>query len=207
MVVAFVRTHQWDNATNRLRGIYQKALYESSGLTEGMAVNFNKVSVAGGPARELLLADVIRQAQGVQADLAVLPLSSSAIAPAMKYINQAGDFCQRLLTRLGEGDSLSSEDAANLTSLFRNRGPAFPGAERHHSGIRGRAVAPDGSADSIGCAFCPGESQPAVNPTCSTTAPSPTAPPAANSRRWRAWTKFPPRRRSSFCEITWGRTG
>ena len=117
MVVAFVRTHQWDNATNRLRGIYQKALYESSELTEGMAVNFNKVSVAGGPARELLLADVIRQAQGVQADLAVLPLSGSAIAPAMKYINQAGDFCQRLLTRLGEGDSLSSEDAANLTSL------------------------------------------------------------------------------------------
>lgn len=117
MVVAFVRTHQWDDATNRLRGIYQKALYESSELTEGMAVNFNKVSVAGGPARELLLADVIRQAQGVQADLAVLPLSGSAIAPAMKYINQAGDFCQRLLTRLGEGDSLSSEDAANLTSL------------------------------------------------------------------------------------------
>lgn len=117
MVVAFVRTHQWDNATNRLRGIYQKALYESSELTEGMAVNFNKVSVAGGPARELLLTDVIRQAQGVQADLAVLPLSGSAIAPAMKYINQAGDFCQRLLTRLGEGDSLSSEDAANLTSL------------------------------------------------------------------------------------------
>lgn len=117
MVVAFVRTHQWDNATNRLRGIYQKALYESSELTEGMAVNFNKVSVAGGPARELLLADVIRQAQGVQADLAVLPLSGSAIAPAMKYINQAGDFCQRLLARLGEGDSLSSEDAANLTSL------------------------------------------------------------------------------------------
>ena len=60
---------------------------------------------------------MIRQAQGVQADLAVLPLSGSAIAPAMKYINQAGDFCQRLLTRLGEGDSLSSEDAANLTSL------------------------------------------------------------------------------------------
>ena len=117
MVVAFVRTHQWDQATNRLRGIYQKALYESSELTEGMAVNFNKVSVAGGPARELLLTDVIRQAQGVQADLAVLPLSGSAIAPAMKYINQAGDFCQRLLTRLGEGDSLSSEDAANLTSL------------------------------------------------------------------------------------------
>ena len=117
MVVAFVRTHQWDQATNRLRGIYQKALYESSELTEGMAVNFNKVSVAGGPARELLLTDVIRQAQGVQADLAVLPLSGSAIAPAMKYINQAGDFCQRLLTRLGEGDSLSSEDAANLTAL------------------------------------------------------------------------------------------
>ena len=95
MVVAFVRTHQWDQATNRLRGIYQKALYESSELTEGMAVNFNKFSVAGGPARELLLTDVIRQAQGVQADLAVLPLSGSAIAPAMKYINQAGDFCQR----------------------------------------------------------------------------------------------------------------
>ena len=117
MVVALVRTQQWDNTTNRLRGIYQKALYESSELTESMAVNFNKVSVAGGSARELLLADVIRQAQGVQADLAVLPLSGSAIAPAMKYINQAGDFCQRLLTRLGEGDSLSSEDTANLTSL------------------------------------------------------------------------------------------
>ena len=117
MLVALVRTHQWDQAVHRLQGIYQKALYESSELTEGMAVNFNKIAVSSGTARELLLTDVIRQAQGVQGDLAVLPLSGSAIAPAMKYINQSADFCQRLLTRLGEGGAPSAEDLANLASL------------------------------------------------------------------------------------------
>ena len=117
LITAGVRTWQYDSARNTLNGIYQKAFYETCELTESMAVNLSKLSVASGSSRENLLSDIIRQAQGAQANLALLPLNGSAISATMKYINQVGDFCDTALAKLASGQSLSDSDYSTITTL------------------------------------------------------------------------------------------
>ena len=117
IITAAVRTWQYYDSQNTLKGIYQKAFYETCELTESMAVNLSKLSVASGGARENLLSDIIHQAQGAQANLALLPLSSSATAATMKFINQVGDFSDSLLSRLAMGGYLTDDDFSTINTL------------------------------------------------------------------------------------------
>ena len=115
--VAMIRTHQLTGARTALDGLYHKALYETCEFTEGMAVNLNKLTAAAGSSRISLLSDIIRQAQGAQANIAMLPFSASGTAKAMKYINQAGDFANMLLSRVSSGGSITSDEYADVTRL------------------------------------------------------------------------------------------
>jgi spore germination protein len=117
LIAAGARTRQYNESKNTLSGIYQKAFYETCELTESMAVNLSKLSVASGGARENLLSDIIRQAQGAQANLALLPLSSSATSATMKFINQVGDFSDRLLSRLAMDGDITGDDYSTITTL------------------------------------------------------------------------------------------
>ncbi len=136
--VAFVRTGELDAADNALGGIYRKALYETCEFTEGMAVNLNKLTVAGGSARSVLLSDIIRQAQGAQANIAMLPIGSASTARAMKYINQVGDFCSTMLARVSSGGSITPEEYADITSLSETAAAMSIGfgtlLDRHEAG-------------------------------------------------------------------------
>jgi len=136
--VAFVRTGELAEADNALDGIYRKALYETCEFTEGMAVNLNKLTVAGGDTRSVLLSDIIRQAQGAQANIAILPLSSPSTAQTMKYINQVGDFCSTMLVRIASGGELTPEEYADITRLSETAAAISLGfgtlLERHEAG-------------------------------------------------------------------------
>ena len=114
---AFVRTNELSEARTALDGIYHKALYETCEYTESMAVNLNKLTAASGSSRVTLLGDVIRQAQGAQANIALLPLSSADTAKVMKYINQVGDFADMLLTRISGGGDMTADEYADITRL------------------------------------------------------------------------------------------
>lgn len=115
--VAFIRSAQLDEAGNALSGIYRKALYETCEYTEGMAVDLSKLSAAGGGVRATLLSSIVRQAQGAQSNLALLPLSGPDMAQAMKYVNQAGDFASVMLARIATGGDLTEEEYADITRL------------------------------------------------------------------------------------------
>jgi spore germination protein len=124
-VLSAARTRDLDVANTTLTGIYQKAFYETCELTESIAVNLNKLTVASGSARETILGDIMRQAQGAEANLALLPLGSVTTASTIKYINQVGDFSNALLTQIARGGEITdaqystivqlSESAADLT--------------------------------------------------------------------------------------------
>lgn len=116
-ITAHVRTRQFEAKSNTLKGIYQKAFYETCEMTESMAVNLSKLSVASKGAREHLLGDIISQAQSAQANLALLPLGSAATAATMKFINQVGDFSDSLLTRLASGGEMDDGDFSTITTL------------------------------------------------------------------------------------------
>lgn len=116
-LLALSRTRDLNTANNTLTGIYEKAFYETCELTESMAINLNKLSVAGGSTRETILSDVIRQAQGAEANLAVLPLGVQETSATIKYVNQVGDFSETLMRQLAQGGSITDDQYSTITQL------------------------------------------------------------------------------------------
>ena len=102
----------------RVDAMTQKAFYETCELTEGMAVNFRKLLVAGDPGQtQALLNEARLQAQGAMSNLALLPLGQDTVSATLKFINQAGDFAESLSEKLGNGGEISPEDHRNLETL------------------------------------------------------------------------------------------
>ncbi len=117
-VFATAQARQLAEANARLDAVAQKAFYETCELTEGLAVNFRKLLVAGEAGqRQALLNEAALQAQGAMSNLALLPLQQDTVSATLKFINQAGDFSQALSEKLASGGSVTPEDRATLESL------------------------------------------------------------------------------------------
>lgn len=105
-------------ANARIDAVTQKAFYETCELTEGLAVNFRKLLVAGEPGRQqALLNEAALQAQGAMSNLALLPLGQDTVTATLKFINQAGDFAKALSEKIGDGGMISLDDRATLETL------------------------------------------------------------------------------------------
>ena len=118
LTFAIAQTLALDAANARIDAMVQKAFYETCELTEGMAVNFRKLLVAGEKGQmQALLNETALQTQGAMSDLAILPLGQETVSATLKFINQAGDFAQALSVRLGNGGALTPEDHATLETL------------------------------------------------------------------------------------------
>jgi germination protein YpeB len=116
-VLGISRTNDLNSANNALSGIYEKAFYETCELTESMAVNLNKLTVASGGARETILSDIIKQAQGAESNLALLPLGSTQTSSTIKYVNQIGDFSESLMRQLAQGGDITDDQYSTITQL------------------------------------------------------------------------------------------
>lgn len=115
---AFAQTGALNAANARIDAVTQKAFYETCELTEGLAVNFRKLLVAGEPGQvQALLNEAALQAQGAMSNLALLPLGQEAVSATLKFINQAGDFARSLSEKLGDGGMISADDYATLETL------------------------------------------------------------------------------------------
>ena len=105
-------------ANARIDAVVQKAFYETCELTEGMAVNFRKLLVAGETGQvQMLLNETVLQAQGAMSNLALLPLGQETVAATLKFINQAGDFASALSVKLANGGMITAEDYETLETL------------------------------------------------------------------------------------------
>ena len=115
---AVAQTRELKIARARIDAVAQKAFYETCELTEGLAVNFRKLLVAGEPGQaQALLNEAALQAQGAMSNLALLPLGQDTVSATLKFINQAGDFAGALSEKLGNGGVISQEDHATLEAL------------------------------------------------------------------------------------------
>ena len=118
LVFAVAQTRELASANARVDAMVQKAFYETCELTEGMAVNFRKLLVAGEKGQmQALLNETALQTQGAMSDLALLPLGQDTVSATLKFINQAGDFARALSVKLGNGGEISAEDHRNLETL------------------------------------------------------------------------------------------
>ena len=118
LTFAVAQTRQLNAANARIDAMVQKAFYETCELTEGMAVNFRKLLVAGEKGQmQALLNETALQTQGAMSDLAILPLGQETVSATLKFINQAGDFARSLSVKLGNGGTITPEDHDTLEKL------------------------------------------------------------------------------------------
>ena len=118
LAFAVAQTRALNAANARIDAMVQKAFYETCELTEGMAVNFRKLLVAGERGQmQALLNETALQTQGAMSDLALLPLGQETVSATLKFINQAGDFARALSVKLGNGGTLTEQDHETLRTL------------------------------------------------------------------------------------------
>ena len=118
LAFAVAQTRELSAANARIDAMVQKAFYETCELTEGMAVNFRKLLVAGERGRmQALLNETALQTQGAMSDLALLPLGQETVSATLKFINQAGDFSTALSVRLGNGGEVTEADTRAMEQL------------------------------------------------------------------------------------------
>lgn len=118
LAFAVAQTRALNAANARIDAMVQKAFYETCELTEGMAVNFRKLLVAGERGQmQALLNETALQTQGAMSDLALLPLGQETVSATLKFINQAGDFARALSVKLGNGGTLTEQDHETLQTL------------------------------------------------------------------------------------------
>ena len=118
LAFAVAQTRALNAANARIDAMVQKAFYETCELTEGMAVNFRKLLVAGERGQmQALLNETALQTQGAMSDLALLPLGQETVSATLKFINQAEDFARALSVKLGNGGTLTEQDHETLRTL------------------------------------------------------------------------------------------
>ena len=118
LAFAVAQTRELASANAKVDAMVQKAFYETCELTEGMAVNFRKLLVAGEKGQmQALLNETALQTQGAMSDLAILPLGQDTVSATLKFINQAGDFARALSVKLGNGGEITPEDHETLEKL------------------------------------------------------------------------------------------
>ena len=102
----------------QISAVYQKAFYESCELMNGLQLSLRKLLVSGSGAQEqALLGDISQQAQGIESNLAMLPLGQETVSGAVKFVNQVSDYARTLTNRLAAGGAIASDDWAQLNAL------------------------------------------------------------------------------------------
>ena len=148
-VFAVAQTRALATANARIDAVAQKAFYETCELTEGLAVNFRKLLVAGEPGQvQALLNETALQAQGAMSNLALLPLGQDTVSATLKFINQAGDFARALSEKLADGGTMTGDDYATLETLSETAAAFSVGLARLLDRYeRGEAVFGEDAAD------------------------------------------------------------
>ena len=109
-------------ALNRARlqvsAVYQKAFYESCELMNGLQLSLRKLLVSGSGAQEqALLGEIAQQAQGIESNLALLPLGQETVSSAVRFVNQVSDYARTLTNRIAMGGAITSDDWTQLSTL------------------------------------------------------------------------------------------
>jgi hypothetical protein len=92
---------------------------ETISQLQSMEIKMNKLLVAGTPQTGVqLLSDLSRQAFTVQSNLAILPLSYTALEPTVKFAGQVGDYTDTLVMQVANGAPLSDTDQEQLSNLL-----------------------------------------------------------------------------------------
>lgn len=110
---------QREGYRQQLENLYHRSFYELNDDLNNLEVKLSKLLVATGDAEVIrYLNDVTRQTDATSVSLATLPASESTLLKLTKFVNQTGDFCNSLVSKVAEGQKLSSNDLQTLEDLY-----------------------------------------------------------------------------------------
>lgn len=121
--LAWVVTSRAGNATAEeyriaMEGMYQKSYYELSYNVGNMANSLNKLSVSNTEyMQKEVLSNISAYSASAATSLSSLAQDQVDSSKTMKYINQVGDYCKFLESKLNKDEPLSEEDRDNLDAL------------------------------------------------------------------------------------------
>lgn len=97
----------------------QSTAYELMGIMEHVDDDLDRVRIATSSSQQQrILTDLLVQTRLAELDLEKLPIDGEADRNVTTFINKVGGVCERLLSKLRRGESLSKEDEATLQRLY-----------------------------------------------------------------------------------------
>lgn len=108
---------------NQFNGVanaaYRSATYELVGIMGHVDDDLDRVRIAATPEQQgRILTDLLVQTRLAELDLEKLPMSPEQDSNVTKFINDVGDACERMLSKLRSGEKLSERDIAALERFY-----------------------------------------------------------------------------------------
>ncbi len=104
---------------NAMMGNYRGTMYELTGIMENVEGDLDRVRVSNTPSQQSrILTDLLVQTRLAELDLEKLPCAAESDRNVTNFINRTAGECERMLTKLRKGESLSKEDKQSLERLY-----------------------------------------------------------------------------------------
>ncbi len=99
---------------------YKGTMYELNGIMENVDNDLDRARISNSPAQQSrILTDLLVQTRLAELDLEKLPIDAEADRNVTSFINRTAAECERMLTKLRLGGTLSKEDGALLEKLYQ----------------------------------------------------------------------------------------
>ncbi len=101
----------------------QRAFYEMVGRVENVEVMLSKGVVSNSPQQRMMIfADIWRQANAAQENLAQIPMAGPSVTRTSNFLTQAGDYAWSLAKKYARGTALQPDDIKKLNTLHTEAG-------------------------------------------------------------------------------------
>ena len=108
------------NATNTAMSAYRGTMYELTGILERVENDFDRARISDSSTQQSrILTDLLVQARLAELDVEKLPVEAEADRNVTIFVNRTAMECERMLSKLRNGEKLSAEDRATLEQLYQ----------------------------------------------------------------------------------------
>ena len=108
------------NATNTAMSAYRGTMYELTGILERVENDLDRARISDSSTQQSrILTDLLVQARLAELDVEKLPVEAEADRNVTIFVNRTAMECERMLSKLRNGEKLSAEDRATLEQLYQ----------------------------------------------------------------------------------------
>lgn len=103
-----------------LMGAYRSTMYELTGIMESVDGDLDRVRVSASSAQQSrILTDLLVQARLAELDIEKLPIEAQANRNITIFVNHVAEICERILSKLRNGEELNEMDHQILEQLYQ----------------------------------------------------------------------------------------